>query len=344
MNNLVSLQHSRKAIGRAGDILIKEEYLTEEYNDALEKLSNWRASHIYPLSKIHQLLYRRARKIDKRVLMAQRLKRVPSIINKLNRFDKMKLHRIQDLGGCRAIVSDIKKVYELRDNLFRDFSNHILIKEDDYIKQIPESGYRGIHLIYKYQGNTILDFNNHLIEIQIRTKLQHAWATAVEILGTYLDESFKSSQGSQDILDFFKKVSLLFSYNEDNKSELNEKVMKVLKETIIKDIEKLDIITKLQAFSVTIKSIAQRNNSDKEAFSLLNLNTETRIVHIKYFKKDELDTAVEEYLKLERESGNIIRDNIALVSTRSVYKLQKAYPNYFADSGVFIEKLELFLI
>lgn len=341
VKNFVALKYSRKSIGRAGDVLVKKQILTYEYNDALEKLSNWRASHVYPLSIIYQLLSRRATKIDKRALMAQRLKRSPSIISKLKRFPQMKLNRLQDVGGCRAILSDVNKVYKLRNDITKKFSKHILVKENDYINEMKDSGYRGIHLIYKYQGNINLDFNNHLIEIQIRTKLQHAWATAVEILGTYLDEAFKSSQGSQEILDFFKKVSLLFSYSEKNKLELNSLSMIQLKKTIQNDIDELDLITKLRAFSVTTDSIVQGKN--KDGYTLLNLDSKEKIVKIKYFKKDDMEIAINEYLRLERESGNMNSDNIVLVSTQSVHNLRKTYPNYFADSKVFIDNLEKLL-
>ena len=119
LKNLVELKYSRKAIGRAGDELIKDNFLSYEYNDALEKLSNWRASHAYPLTVIQKLLSRRANKIDKKVLVAQRLKRSPSIINKLKLYENMKLHRLQDIGGCRAILVDIDKVYKLRDDITR---------------------------------------------------------------------------------------------------------------------------------------------------------------------------------------------------------------------------------
>ncbi len=42
-----------------------------------------------------------------------------------------------------------------------------------------------------------------LIELQLRTRLQHEWATAVETMGTFLQSSLKSSQGPEEWLDFF---------------------------------------------------------------------------------------------------------------------------------------------
>lgn len=161
MTPIIPLEYSRKAVGRAGATLQKKEYHTEEYSLSLEVLSNWRASHIYPLSKIQNLLYKRAQKIDKRSLIAQRLKRTPSIINKLKLMENSQLQRMQDIGGCRAIVTDMHKLYLLRNNITQKFSNHILIKEDDYIQKIPDSGYRGIHLIYKFQAKKHTNFNNH---------------------------------------------------------------------------------------------------------------------------------------------------------------------------------------
>jgi len=343
MTPIVPLKYSRKSVGKAGDILATQKTTLEEYNFSLEILSNWRASHIYPLSKIQNLLYKRARKIDKKALIAQRLKRTPSIINKLQLMKNTKLQRLQDIGGCRAIVKDINTVYQLRENIVKKFSNHILVKENDYIKEIKDSGYRGIHLIYRYQAKMHTEFNSHLIEIQLRTKLQHAWATSVEILGTYLNQPLKSSQGNQEVLNLLKKVSLLFSCAEDNKQSLTISAMENLRKTIKDDLSNLDIITQLRAFSVTTNSITDKKKKDTSGYTLLYLDTKKMIVQVRSFKKENQEDAILEYLKLEKESKGLDSDNIVLVSTESAYNLKKTYPNYFADSKIFIEKLEEYL-
>ena len=51
---------------------------------------------------------------------------------------------------------------------------------DDYITTPKDSGYRGVHLIYRYYSDKNETFNGLKIEVQIRTALQHAWATAVD--------------------------------------------------------------------------------------------------------------------------------------------------------------------
>jgi len=343
MTPIIPLEYSRKAIGRAGTILQKDKYLTEEYSLSLEVLSNWRASHIYPLSKIQNLLYKRAQKIDKKSLIAQRLKRTPSIINKLKLMENSQLQRMQDIGGCRAIVTDMSKLYLLRDDIKQKFSNHIFIKEDDYILTIPDSGYRGIHLIYKFQATKHTNFNNHLIEIQLRTKLQHAWATAVEILGTYLGQPLKASQGDKKVLTLLKQISMLFSYAENKKEALSSHSMNNLKIAIKKSLENQGLLLTLETFSVTTKHITTMKKKDNDGYTLLYLDTNEMVINIARFKKNQQEEAIAEYIKLEKESANTSTDNIVLVKTESAYKLKQTYPNYFTDSHFFIEQLKSLL-
>jgi len=54
-------------------------------------------------------LIKRAKKIDKQAIIAQRLKRLPSIDAKLRQHASwMKLTQMQDIGGCRAIVRSVQ--------------------------------------------------------------------------------------------------------------------------------------------------------------------------------------------------------------------------------------------
>jgi len=134
MTPIIPLEYSRKAVGRAGTTLQREQYLTEKYSQSLDVLSNWRASHIYPLSKIQNLLYKRAQKIDKKALIAQRLKRTPSIINKLHlllELAYLKLERESTNPNTDNIVLvktesayNLKKTYP---NYFTD--SHFFIKQ-----------------------------------------------------------------------------------------------------------------------------------------------------------------------------------------------------------------------
>lgn len=51
-------------------------------------------------------------------------------------------------------------------------------------------------------------------ELQIRTKLQHAWATAVEAMGTFLGEALKAGHGPAAWRDFFATASAAIAHVE----------------------------------------------------------------------------------------------------------------------------------
>lgn len=79
-------QISRSQLNRYGDE-IRQGKIS---NEALREIDRWRASHLYPMNTFRTTLHRKIRAISGAGL-AQRLKRMPTIIDKLNRFPKMEL-------------------------------------------------------------------------------------------------------------------------------------------------------------------------------------------------------------------------------------------------------------
>ncbi|WP_186307778.1 RelA/SpoT domain-containing protein [Paraburkholderia sp. BCC1884] len=169
----------------------------DRYLDAYAVMSNWRASHQFPLNTFKINLRDRARSVDEYAFVAQRLKRAPSIVAKLSRFPNMRLTQMQDIGGCRAVLSTLADVTLLRDALKSSRIKHRLVNEKDYIAAPKQDGYWGIHLVYRYVSDRKETYNNHSVEIQIRTNLQHAWATAVETVGTLIGQGLKADQGER---------------------------------------------------------------------------------------------------------------------------------------------------
>ena len=55
------------------------------------------------------------------------------------------------------------------------------------------------------------EFNGLRVEVQIRSKLQHFWATAIETVDFFTRQAIKSSEGHPDWVDFFKLVSSAFA-------------------------------------------------------------------------------------------------------------------------------------
>lgn len=329
-------QYSKKAVGRAGETLVNP-HSEEEYTQALIVINNWRASHACPLNSLQSSLRYRARRINQEVVISQRLKRVPSIKGKLLRSTGMQLNRMQDIGGCRATLPTVQEVYSLKDMMVDNPLRSSLSKEYDYIKNPKPSGYRGIHLIYKFQGKKHSAHNGLLIEVQLRSVIQHAWATSVEIAGTFLGDSLKSGEGSPEWLRFFNLVSTLFATLEDGTSnDLDESETWAIKQEVISLKNELSIVDQLEAFSV----IAEYGNSFDMTggYFLLILRINEKKVSINHYPKEDLDLATKMYLELEEEYRNS-DVNIVLVAAESIWGLKKSYPNYFADSQIFLNTL-----
>jgi (p)ppGpp synthase/HD superfamily hydrolase len=80
------------------------------YRDALSVLLAFRAAHKDPLTKANMGLRSMVRTEGCRVEVSQRLKRVPTIIDKLTREPTMQLANMQDVGGCRAVLGDVAEL------------------------------------------------------------------------------------------------------------------------------------------------------------------------------------------------------------------------------------------
>ncbi|MEO6050254.1 MAG: RelA/SpoT domain-containing protein [Pyrinomonadaceae bacterium] len=213
--DLSTPQLSRRAVNRAGAYLIASTSTGSEFEVSLQIVQEWRSSHNNPLQIFREILTYRAETIQLTAITAARLKRFPSILNKLVRIPTLGLSEMQDIGGCRAILRDLTSVYRLRDiYLETDVSN--LIRTDNYIASPKETGYRSLHLIYKFftDSEELRSLNGRKIEIQIRTQIQHAWATSVETASTFLMEEFKSDEGDTRWLRFFALSSSVFAIRE----------------------------------------------------------------------------------------------------------------------------------
>src|SRR5712692_9790878 len=144
-------------VDRAGQMLISGAAGTEEWDPALAVINNWRSSHSYPLQVLKMNLLGRARRIDERAIIAQRLKRLSSISVKLGRNTHMALSQMHDIGGCRAVLRTVGHV----DALIQRYEDAIsknptvraqFVKKYDYVLQPKSDGYRSIHLVYKYRS------------------------------------------------------------------------------------------------------------------------------------------------------------------------------------------------
>lgn len=324
-------QYTKNQINKAGKIIADPFSTPEEYKQALIILNNWRASHAYPL----QIICSNLRRKNPDAIVVQRLKRLESITGKIQRFPDMQLYKIQDLGGCRVIVDTVDQVYKSIEEYKNSRIRHILKREYDYIANPKESGYRSYHMVYQFRSDTKDTYNkNMFIEIQFRTKLQHMWATAVEMMGIYTKSNLKSSQGDYEILRFFKLVSSLFAIEENMPVCPNTSAWA---DELIKEINYLNnknnIISTLSGINVSIDFTSKIPNKKKILYYILLLDYNKKRVQVRAFSNFE--HATKSYDQLESTSNK----NVVLVSASSFDTLRLAYPNYFVDISHFVEKL-----
>lgn len=176
-----------KEIDAAGRVLVNVPQEGEDDGDWLEAfdlVGRWRAIHAGPLRTFRTNLRRR---VGQRDIVAQRLKRMPTIISKLERLPRLKLSNVQDIGGCRAIVPETTDAFQHATDLLDSRVRHRLTRYKDYIRSPRPSGYRGLHLVYSYNSEKVAHWHGLSTEIQIRTRLQHRWATAVEVVGFFTE-------------------------------------------------------------------------------------------------------------------------------------------------------------
>ncbi len=67
-------------------------------------IDDYRSGFQGPLKKVTVGLRQFVERESSEVIVGQRLKRTPQILNKLTRFSSMRLTQMEDIAGCRAIL------------------------------------------------------------------------------------------------------------------------------------------------------------------------------------------------------------------------------------------------
>jgi putative GTP pyrophosphokinase len=108
----------------------------------------------------------------------RRAKSTAAIVDKLRR-ESIRLSQIQDVAGCRLVVSDVVE----QDSVVASF--RLSFNDIDVVdrRERPSHGYRAVHIIVRVR--------NKAVEVQVRTLLQHLWAELSEKLADVSDASLK---------------------------------------------------------------------------------------------------------------------------------------------------------
>ncbi len=346
MAEWVQRDYGKGVIDRAGAHLIpwwrdRDVATDESIAQAFAIVENWRTSHAFPLNTFQIGLRNRARRVEDNPLVAQRLKRFPSVMNKLVREPKMKLSQMHDLGGCRAILSDVAAVDRLYD-LYRGggrlvFDDEGATKFYDYIRNPKDDGYRGIHVVGRYAARYVHrePWNGLRIEVQIRSRLQHAFATTVETVTTFTREPLKFGAGPAEWRRFFSLMGSALAIEEGTPPvkgtpHYEDELIRELRDAT----STLRVRQRLRGWANALQALPRRNvKKFKWLLLVLNLNANT----IKVTGYPERQKASEAIAAIEKQKRPEL--DAVLVSVDSARDLRSAYPNYYADARQFIAAL-----
>lgn len=171
------------------------------------------------------------------------------------------------------------------------------------------------------------------IEVQLRTKMQHAWATALETVDAFTRQALKSNVGDPQWMRFFALMGAEVAYLEgqplvpDTPSSAGER-----RREIRSLAKKLRVVDRLNAYGATVRVLEGHAVRKDERHFLLDLDVDAGKLEVRTYPNSA--SAEEAYGALEGEAG--AERDVVLVAVGSMAALRRAYPNYFLDTSMFL--------
>lgn len=287
---------------------------------------NWRSSHILPMRHVRMELERKAR--EHGGFTAARLKRMQSIRKKL---PTRQLNQIQDIAGCRVICNSMTALRKIVADYNNGATRHLVgERQNDYIAVPRESGYRSHHLVLTYVGSeSTSEYNGLRVELQIRTRLQHAWATAIEAVGLYANEDLKGGRGDARWLRFFQLMASESALSEGASLVGSVPESTAVRREEIQDINReINALNTLETFRHAIKGTDMQSTTARH-YMIQYDHLAKRVSVTPYFEmsKGSLDYNLNDLSSMPT--------NAVLVEVERVEDLKSAFPNYFLDVALF---------
>lgn len=303
-----------------------------ETAEDLTTIDLWRAAHRPVLNTFQAILRTRAK--GKHVIVAQRHKRKNTIFDKLRRYPNMELARMDDIAGCRLIFETIDALNIFREHMHKARFHHKRRNEKekyDYIKNPKKTGYRGIHDVYIYDVNSTEGekCKGLYIEIQYRTKVQHAWATAVEVIGHITQSQPKFQEGDKRYEVVMSLASEILARVYENRQSCfpNLSDSDLLKLFLEKD-EDIGLLKILRGLNSS--KISETKN--RNAILIFGENNE---INVRTFR--DATSALKQLFSIENDYPG--RD-VVLVRADTSGEVREAFKNYFSDAGEFINLID----
>lgn len=317
----------------------------------LEIVDQWRASHGYVINTFQALIKNHIGRADINVEFAQRLKRRNTVIDKLQRTDAdgnyliSDVSAMHDFAGCRMIFDNIIDLTAFRKYMHsavvvKNVEHKLRHEPDkyDYIQSPKSSGYRGIHDVYKHfpRGTSRKEekkpWDGLLVELQYRTRAQHAWATAVEISDLLDGQRTKFEMNQTERGRFFALASEIIArvYEGETRAFIGHSTVDLKSELESLD----DRLGLLQRLGVLRQFDGYETLLEHNVLSISIDPAGDYLFEAKPFKKaaDAIAYATE----LEEAGKNV---NAVYVRAEKPQQLRSAYRNYFYDPIDFVKMI-----
>lgn len=208
----------------------------------------------------------------------------------------------------------------------------------DYIDHPKTTGYRGIHDVFLHfprphrtGDTTSAPWQGLMVEVQYRTRAQHAWATALEISDILDRQRTKFGYGDDERGIFFAMASEIIARRHENLTRAFSNLTDEQLENDFRALEaKLGILQRLGAMRQFDKFDKLRKHNVLNIF--LNADGEYAL-DVEVFRNPQ--EAIARANELEESAASIN----AVYVTGEPKQLRSAYRNYFNDPVDFVALL-----
>lgn len=332
-------KHSKRQIVEAGKVLSGPILrLDDEILATFQVAHNWRSSYAFPMHTVRHELRGKVVRDGGNGLTAGRLKRMTSIRRKLAE-SPLTLYQIQDIAGVRAILPSMSDVDRVARYFLSGDTSHSVLRDNNYVLDPKADGYRSRHLILKFHGEgKAAAYSRQFVEVQLRTKLQHAWATAVEAVGLVRNENLKAGFGSEGWRRFFALMGAEIAQREGQSiGSLVPAETNYRREELRSLNASLNMISELESYNQAI-NYADKIAASGVGYFMINFFPETRTVSVAPYRGFRESTNA-----YDSQDRGLQSSNAVLVEVDKIKDLKAAYPNYFLDVELFTKQCSMSL-
>lgn len=287
----------------------------------LDLLQAHRLSFTDPLFKIFKELTQYKTTVERNAIIAFRLKRISTIINKAIRKPKMQLNRMWDIAGIRIIFKNERSAWKMLGIIKSNYQVRGEVR--DRFTSPKKIGYKAIH-VYITEPTS-----GKVIEVQLRTLETHNWATLVEITDVLYGTRLKE-EGYECDKEWGRFHQIVSSNKELEQEEAD---------FLYKTLEKHDFISKLaETFrknsSVVKKQWQKVGHKDKYFLIELSSDSVPQLSSYKDYERAEKDY----FLAYKRDEGALIV--LTSIHKPSFEQISIAYANYILSYHKFIKDVQ----